>query len=128
MTVEIVPVTDKATMKRFIKVPFLVHKDDKSFIPPLVSEREEAFDPARNELVRRSTVRFWIARKDGRDVGRISAQIDPLAQKEGEPPYGQFGALSALDDPEVFAALFKTAEEFLRGQGIQRVQGPFTLS
>jgi len=41
MTVEILPVTDKATMKRFIKVPFLVHKDDKSFIPPLVSERED---------------------------------------------------------------------------------------
>jgi hypothetical protein len=128
MTIEIVPVTDKATMKRFIKVPFLVHKDDKSFVPPLISEREESFDPARNELVRRSEVRFWIARRDGRDIGRISAQIDPLAQADGAPAYGQFGALSAIDDPEVFAALFKTAEEFLRGRGIQRVQGPFTLS
>jgi hypothetical protein len=128
MTVEILPVTDKATMKRFIRVPFLVHQHDKSFVPPLISEREESFDPAKNELVRRSEVRFWIARKDGRDVGRISAQIDPLAQKDGSPAYGQFGALSALNDPEVFAALFKTAEEFLGSRGIQRVQGPFTLS
>jgi hypothetical protein len=128
MTVDIVPVTDKATMKRFIKVPFLVHKDDKSFIPPLVSEREEAFDPTKNELVRRSEVRFWIARKGGRDIGRISAQIDPLAQTEGQPAYGQFGALSAVDDPEVFGALFRTAEEFLASRNIQRVQGPFTLS
>jgi len=128
MTVEILPVTDKATMKRFIRVPFLVHQHDKSFVPPLISEREESFDPARNELVRRSEVRFWIARKDGRDIGRISAQIDPLAQKEGSPGYGQFGALSAVDDPEIFAALFRTAEEFLGSRGIQRVQGPFTLS
>jgi hypothetical protein len=128
MTVEIVQVTDKATMKRFIRVPFLVHKDDKSFVPPLISEREEAFDPAKNELVRRSEVRFWIARRDSRDIGRISAQIDPLAQKEGSAPYGQFGCLSAIDDREVFTALFKTAEDFLRGRGIRRIQGPFTLS
>jgi hypothetical protein len=128
MTVEILPVADKATMKRFIRVPFLVHQHDKSWVPPLISEREEAFDPAKNELVRRSEVRFWIARRDGRDIGRISAQIDPLAQTDGAPRYGQFGALSAVDDPQVFAALFKTAEEFLRSRNIQRVQGPFTLS
>jgi hypothetical protein len=128
MTIEIVQVTDKATMRRFIRVPFLVHKNDKMWVPPLISEREEAFDPAKNELVRRSEVRFWIARRDGRDVGRISAQIDPLAQKEGTDPTGQFGALSAIDDPEIFAALFKTAEEFLRSHGVRHVQGPFTLS
>ena len=128
MTIEIVPVADKATMKRFIRVPFLVHREDKAWVPPLISEREEAFDPAKNELVRRSEVRFWIARRDGQDVGRISAQIDPLAQKAGSPSYGQFGALSAIDDPAVFAALFKTAEAFLREKGIQHVQGPFTLS
>jgi hypothetical protein len=128
MTIEIVPVTDKATMKRFIRVPFMVHEHDKAWVPPLISEREEAFDPARNELVRRSEVRFWIARRDGKDVGRISAQIDPLAQKAGGPSYGQFGALSAIDDPAVFAALFETAEAFLREKGIQHVQGPFTLS
>lgn len=128
MSLEIVPVTDKATMKRFIRVPFLVHKDDASWVPPLISEREEAFSASKNELVRRSDVAFWIARRDGQDVGRISAQIDPLAQKDGGRKYGQFGALSAIDDPEVFAALFKTAEEFLRSRGIETVQGPFTLS
>ncbi len=128
MTIEIVHVTDKATMRRFIRVPFLVHKNDKMWVPPLISEREEAFDPAKNELVRRSEVRFWIARRDGRDVGRISAQIDPLAQKEGTDRTGQFGALSAVDDPEIFTALFKTAEEFLISRGVRRAQGPFTLS
>src|SRR5271156_5684806 len=128
MTIEIVQVADKATLHRFIRVPFLVHKNDKMWVPPLISEREEAFDPAKNELVRRSEVRFWIARRDGRDVGRISAQIDPLAQKEGTDPTGQFGALSAVDDPDVFTALFETAEAFLLSHGVRHVQGPFTLS
>jgi hypothetical protein len=128
MTVEIVQVTDKATLRRFIRVPFTVHKDDKTWVPPLLSEREEAFTPSKNEFLRRAEVRFWIARRDGRDVGRISAQIDPLAQKEGADPVGHFGCLSASDHRDVFAALFNTAEDFLRSRGIRHVQGPFTLS
>ena len=128
MTVEIIPVADKAMLRRFIRVPFRVHKDDRSWVPPLISEREEAFTPSKNEFLRRSEVRFWIARCGGQDIGRISAQIDPLAQKEGSPAVGHFGCLSAVDDPEVFAALFGTAEEFLRSRGTRRVQGPFTLS
>lgn len=128
MTVQIVPVTDKATLRRFIKVPFFVHQDDPHWVPPLLMEREEAFTPAKNEFLRRAEVKFWVAVRDGRDVGRISAQIDPLAQTDGAPSYGQFGSLSAIDDPEVFTALFGAAEGFLRERRVRRVQGPFTLS
>ena len=128
MTVEIVQVTDKATLRRFIRIPFTVHTDDKTWVPPLLSEREEAFTPSKNEFLRRAEVRFWIARRDGRDAGRISAQIDPLAQKEGADPVGHFGCLSAIDHRDVFAALFKVAEDFLRSRGVRHVQGPFTLS
>lgn len=128
MPVEIVAVTDKATLRRFIRVPFAVHKSDRAWIPPLLIEREQAFSPKHNEFVRRSEVRFWLARRGGRDVGRISAQIDPLAQQEGHDAVGHFGCLSAIDDPEVFAALLDTAESFLKSRGIKRVYGPFTLS
>jgi hypothetical protein len=90
-------------------------------------EREQAFSPKDNPFLRRAEVGFWLARRDGRDVGRISAQIDPLAQqKHGR--VGQFGCLSAEDDPEVFAALLSTAEDFLRSRGVTHVQGPFSLS
>ena len=77
MTVEIVPVTDKALLRRFIRVPFAVLRDDKAWTPPLLMEREEAFSPKTNPFLRRAEVHFWLARRDGRDVGRITAQIDP---------------------------------------------------
>ena len=128
MTIEIIPVTDKATLRRFIRVPFAVHQDDRAWVPPLRMEREQAFSAKDNEFVRRSQVRFWLARRNGRDVGRISAQIDPLEQRGGSESIGHFGCLSAGDDPEVFAALLATAEQFLKGQGIRHVNGPFTLS
>src|SRR5215470_1088528 len=91
-------------------------------------EREEAFSPKDNEFLRRAEVRFWIARRDGRDVGRISAQIDPLAQQGGNGHVGHFGCLSVQDDPEAFAALLGTAEDFLKSRGVSHIQGPFSLS
>lgn len=128
MPVEIVPVTDKAMLQRFIRVPFAVNKSDRAWIPPLLMDREQAFSAKYNEVVRRSEVRFWLAQRAGRDVGCISAQIDPLAQRAGEDPVGQFGCLSAPDDPEVFAALLGTAEGFLKERGVRHPMGPFTLS
>jgi hypothetical protein len=128
MTIEIVPVTDKAMLHRFIRVPFTVHEHDSAWSPPLMMEREEAFSPKTNPFLRRAEVRFWLARRDGRDVGRITAQIDPLAQRQGsDERVGHFGCLSAEDDPEVFAALLRTAEDFLRSNGVTHVQGPFSL-
>ena len=128
MTVEIIPVNDKAMLRRFIQVPSAVHAHDKAFIAPLVMEREEAFSPKDNEFLRRAEVRFWIARCDGRDIGRITAQIDPLAQHAGAQRMGHFGCISAIDDPEVFAALVRTAEEFLTSRGVTHIRGPFSLS
>jgi hypothetical protein len=126
MTIEIVPVTDKAMLRRFISVPFAVHKQDNAWTPPLLMEREEAFSPKTNPFLRRAEVRFWLARRDGRDVGRITAQIDPLAQQR-HGRVGHFGCLSAEDDCDVFAALLSTAEDFLRSRGVTHVQGPFSL-
>lgn len=128
MTIEIVPVTDKAMLHRFIRVPFTVHEHDRAWAPPLMMEREEAFSPKTNPFLRRAEVRFWLARRDGRDVGRITAQIDPLAQRGGDERIGHFGCLSVEDDPETFTALLRTAEDFLRSRGVTHVQGPFSMS
>src|SRR5579883_2584841 len=128
MSLEIIPVDDGVRLRRFIRVPFAVHRNDPAWIAPLIMERKQAFSPSSNAFLRRAEVRFWIARRDGRDVGRISAQIDPLAQRGAEGPVGHFGCLSAIDDHEVFATLLDTAENYLKGRGIKRVCGPFSLS
>lgn len=128
MTLEIVRVSDATTLRRFIRVPFAVHENDRAWVPPLMLERKQAFTPKDNEFLRRAEVRFWIARRGGRDVGRISAQIDPLAQRDGAGTIGHFGCLSAFDDGEIFAALLETAEDFLRSRGAVCARGPFSLS
>jgi hypothetical protein len=60
-------------------------------------------------------------------VGRISAQIDRLNADLGRPDLGYFGMLEGIDDAEVFAALLRAAETWLRERGMRRIVGPFNL-
>ncbi len=128
MPVEMVPVQTKAELERFIRVPMRLNAGDPNWIAPLMFERREALSPKHNPFFEHADHQFWLARKDGRDVGRISAQIDHLAQTDPAAPAGYFGMIAAEDDAEVFAALFAAAEAWLRQRGRAQVVGPFNLS
>lgn len=125
--ITILPVDSAALMKRFIRLPSRLHADDPNWITPLELEREEAFSPKKNPLFQHTEVQFWLAVRDGRDVGRISAQVERRAVEQGDHT-GHFGLIAAEDDPAVFAALFATAEGWLRERGMTQVLGPFNLN
>lgn len=128
MGVTIIPVTGKALLRRFIEVPYTVHRNDPVWIAPLRMERRQTFSPRHSEFLRRAKTGLFIAELNGRDVGRISAQIDPLLKTAGMPDIGHFGCLSVIDDAAVFAALVQAAGDFLRHHGAARMLGPFSLS
>lgn len=128
MTVEILPVASSAELERFIRVPMRLNASDPNWIAPLMFERREALSAKHNPFFEHAQVQFWLARKDGRDVGRISAQIDHLAATDPAAPAGYFGMIAAEDDAEVFAALFATAEDWLRARGRHQTLGPINLS
>ena len=126
--IEIVEALTPAEMTRFIRVPMRLNAKDPNWIAPLVMERGEALSPKINPLFQHCEAAFFLAVKDGRDVGRISAQLDHLAPADPERPYGYFGMIAGEDDPAVFAALFATAEAWLKARGKVRSIGPFNLS
>ena len=128
MAVEIVPADSKAELERFIRLPMRLAAKDPNWVSPLMFERREALSKKVNPLFQHVDAQFWLARKDGRDVGRISAQIDHLAKTDPAEPSGYFGMIAAEDDPEVFTALFETAEAWLRARGRIHAMGPFNLS
>lgn len=128
MLVNIIPVAGKKLLRRFIEIPYRVHEGDPNWIPPLRMERAQALSPKHNEFMRRADVGLFIAQRNGKDVGRISAQIDPLMKTSGQPATGYFGCLCAIDDAAVFAALLEAAEAFLRQRAVMRARGPFSMS
>lgn len=128
MSLTIDPVRSRAELGEFIRLPREIYQGMPGFVPPLDGERRELIDPKRSPFFTHGRAAYWIARRDGRPVGRISAQIDTVEGPETPPGLGQFGCLDAIDDREVTAALFDTAEGWLRGHGRNQFRGPFVLS
>ena len=122
------PVLNKADKFTFLKVPFEIYADDKNYVAPLFLERLEHLDLKKNPYFQHAEAQLFIAEKNGKPVGRISAQIDRLHLERYKDDCGQFGFLESINDPQVFAALFKSAEDWLRAKSMKRVRGPFSFS
>ena len=124
---EIVPVEGRAALRDFVNVAWAVYADDPAWIPPLKAERLQHLS-AKNPFFAHARWRAWLALRQGRPVGRISAQIDQLVLDRRSPSCGHFGMLEGMDDQTLFAALLDTAENWLRSEGMVCVRGPFNLS
>lgn len=122
------PVTDAAGMEQFIRLPYRLHQGDPNWIPPLLLERKESLSPKLNPFFDHADVRFFLAWQGDRLVGRVSAQVDRSALELHRNGTGNFGLLAAENDPALVRALLGAAEEWLKGQGISHIVGPFNLS
>jgi hypothetical protein len=123
----ILPVRNPQDLERFIRVPWSIYDDDPCWIPPLLMERKQHLS-AKNPYFRHASWQAWVAFRDGKPVGRISAQVDRLRLERYQDATGLFGFIEADDDPATFRLLLDTACNWLREQGMKRVQGPFNLS
>ena len=121
-------VRTRAQLREFIVLPRLIYDGMPGFVPPLDYERRQMLDPRRNPFFSHGHAAYWIASRNGRPLGRISAQIDLAAVGPDASDIGLFGCLDAIDNGDVVNALFRTAEAWLRRQGRRIARGPFLLS
>ncbi|MPZ44787.1 MAG: dATP pyrophosphohydrolase [Betaproteobacteria bacterium] len=122
--VSVVPVRTRAELDRFIRLPQRLYANDPCFVAPLHLERSQALSPRKNPYFQHAEAQFFLAQRAGRDVGRISAQVDRLAPDTE----GHFGLVAAEDDAGIFSGLFAAAEAWLCARGRRRALGPFNLS
>jgi GNAT superfamily N-acetyltransferase len=99
-------------------------------VPPLRIERRLFLSPRFNAFFKHGEAELFLARRDGRVAGRISAQIDTAFNDFHENAWGMFGFLELEDDPEVARALLDAAAGWLRERGRDRMVGPmdFTMN
>ena len=128
MSLDIREVTDKRGLNTFIRVPDAIYADDPNYVTPLDMERKQLLDQKHNPYFDHAEVKLWIAYKDGKPVGRISAQVCELVQAQIQKDLGQFGMFECIDDMDVANALFDTAEAWLKDMGMTHIGGPYNLS
>ena len=116
---QIRPVRSRRELKRFVKVPFALHRDSPQWVPPLIFERMQFLDRSKNPFFEHAEAEYFLAERDGEPVGRITAQVDERWDEYQGGSDGMFGFFESADDPEVAAALLDAAAEWLREQGPQ---------
>lgn len=111
----------------FIDLPPRLYEGNPSYAPPLRFDRAMLLHPRKSAFWKEAPVRYWLARKDGRPAGRISAQLPPVLPVGMPARTGMFGCLDAIDDPAVVGALVEAARGWLREHGCEAMVGPCSL-
>lgn len=126
--VTIVPANGLLEFLRFCRLPRLLYAGNPGFAPALDAERWTLHAGRLNPHFKLVESQDFLARKDGKWVGRVFAQV----YHESLVPRGasrfQFGCIDAINDDEVIAGLMKAAEDWLRARGAKIIHGPFSPS
>jgi GNAT superfamily N-acetyltransferase len=126
--VTIRPVKTKRELKRFVKVPFQLHRDHPQWVAPLIFERMQFLDRKRNPYFEHAEAEYFIAERDGEPVGRITAQVDERWDEFQGGSDGMFGFFETADDPAVAAAPTRLTPERVAGHGRERILGPMDFT
>jgi GNAT superfamily N-acetyltransferase len=128
MAVEISSVSGGRDLKAFIDFPFRLHANHPLWIPPLKLERRLFLSRRMNAYFSHGEAEYFLARRDGRVVGRVSAQVNHAFNDYQKKNWGWFGFLEFEDDQEVLQALLDAAQAWLRECGKERMVGPASFA
>jgi hypothetical protein len=109
------PVSSSSDLKAFVDLPFRIYAADKDWAAPLKSDVRWMLDTAKNPFWKHAQRTLFLARRDGKVVGRIAAIVDDEHNRVHEEKIGFFGFFESEDDRDVASALFRAAEAWVRG-------------
>jgi hypothetical protein len=124
VSLEVKPVSSRRDVREFIELPFRLHANAAQWVPPLRLERRLFLSPRTGAFFEHGDAQLFLARRDGRVAGRISAQIDHAFNDYHDNAWGMFGFLEVEEDQEVLDALLDAASGWLRERGRDRMVGP----
>ncbi len=128
MSVVIKEVVTKKELKEFVSFLYKHYKDNKFWVPPLISDEFKTFDREKSPVFEICRSKLWLAYKDNRCVGRVCGIIIPAwIEKKGEK-LARLTRIEFIDDPEVSAKLFDTVENWAKEEGMDGIVGPLGFS
>ena len=125
----LIEVQDEKTRRAFHEVPRGIYAEDPTWIPHLKQDVDKVFDPHGNRLFKKGgKAKRWLAQDDsGQWIGRVAAFVNPKYSKGMEQPTGGVGFFESTDDDAVATMLLDVAEDWLKSEGMEAVDGPINF-
>ena len=108
----------------FVKFPIRLYRGNQYYVPPLVIDEVATLSPDKNPAFDFCRSQCFLAKKEGRTVGRICAMINDQVNRRTGVQAARFGFFDFIDDKEVSKALLDAAEKWARSQGMTQIIGP----
>lgn len=122
--IEIIEVKTKKEIREFVDFPTKLYKGVKQYVHPLRFDEINNFNPKKNASLEECDVQLFLAKQDGKIVGRIAGIIQRSYNKKVGQTRCRFSRFDAINDVEVARALFGAVENWAREQGMNIVHGP----
>jgi GNAT superfamily N-acetyltransferase len=124
LKVEKIDTRSRAQVRRFIQFQFGLYANHPQWVPPLFMDAEMQLNREKHPFYEHSDADFFIAVRDGRDVGRIAALENRHFNEYHGTREAEFYLFDCIDDLEVAGALFERVFEWARARGLNCVVGP----
>ena len=124
LAVEKIDTRSKAQVRRFVRIPFRLYASHPQWVPPPMSDIELMLNRQKHPFYEHSDGDFYIAVRDGRDVGRIAVFENRHFNEYHDTRLAQFYFFECEEDQEAVTALFGQVFEWARARGLNKVVGP----
>lgn len=128
MSIVIREVTSKKDVKTYIDFPHELYKNDPNYVPEIYMGQKEMFDKKKYPFFEYGQVQSFLAYKDEKLVGRISAIKNDRYNEYHSCNVGFFGFFDVINDQAVANALLDKANSVLKEYKLDRIIGPTNYS
>lgn len=124
LNIERVNTEDKRQVRRFVELPFRIYADCLQWVPPLNVDAYNQLDRKKHPFHEHSDVEFFLAVRDGRDVGRIAAIENKPYNQYHKRRTVNFFLFECENDMEAATALFDAVTDWSKLRGLDTIVGP----
>jgi hypothetical protein len=124
LNIEKVDTGNKKQVRRFVELPYRIYANCPQWVPPLNIDAYNQLNRKKHPFHEHSDVEFFLAVRDGRDVGRIAVIENKPFNQYHKVKKANFYLFDCDDDLEAATALFNTCFEWSEARGLDMVVGP----
>lgn len=124
LVIEKVDTRNKQQVRRFVELPHRIYTGCRQWVPPLNVDAYNQLNREKHPFHEHSDVEFFLAVRDGRDVGRIAAIENKPFNRYHQTCKADFYFFECENDAEAASDLFQTVEEWARHRGLDTLVGP----
>ena len=124
LAIEEVDTTNKEQVKRFVELPYRLYKDCPQWVPPLYVDAYAYLDRTKHPFHEHSNVNFFLAVRDGQDVGRIAAIENKAFNNHHNVKKANFYFFDCENDLEAATILFNRVSAWSKANELNAVVGP----